>query len=109
MNRQKNPKVWEKSVNWLIDGSRRTDEERAIDAAYRIRRYIDCYDLLRENHGQWWSSIDVAGELGISRRAARRTFEHLAAAGVIELHRGIGGFRSEPTKARYVRKTRKEK
>ena len=89
MERDELPKLNPKSVRWMQKFRDRTDDERSAWAGPRVRRYIDCYDLLRAGR-RWFTTVEIREVLQVSPKQTRRTLKHLEAAGVIEVMWGSG-------------------
>ena len=117
-------RVYPSTKEWITSRQQMSDRERAHFAADRVRRYIDCWEVLRKAEGAWVSITTVISllfllgvtnlkiaALKISSRSARRTFHHLEASGRIEVQWSRGGRKGKqgggPSQARVTPKEQK--
>ena len=76
---------FKKAAQWLVANSDRTDDERALSCAAKIRLTVDMWELIRLSPIKWFTVYEVSITLGIQQRQARRFMKKLAAAGLAEL------------------------
>ncbi len=72
---------------WLTY-SNRTDQERAKFSGAKIREYIDAFLLLYAYHPESLTVADIATNLDIHFRKARRLLIFMEAGGVVSLEGG---------------------
>jgi hypothetical protein len=83
-------RLYPSSRKWLLAEQNRTDRERAQFACKKMRRYLDCWEVLRMARGRWLTMPEIRQAVpgNYSPRLVRRTLEHLASTGYVELQRG---------------------